>query len=198
MTDPSAETGIAGFLAMVSLHGDDLARAYEEKYGQPPALDPDTPNAGYLWIKRLAANQPVLAANTGKPAEGVGTKGMKEAPIGMDNYYQYWRVAQGQLAFEPCLGLKPALGIQSQTSMGIVNRAPHPNAAKLFIRFMLTPEGSQPMRTPGRYWAPTNIQQPAGAIPREQFEQETWAYDPVGMYQMMPRVRDFWLAVTAK
>ena len=198
MPDPSAETGTAAFLAIVSLHGDDLARAYEEKYGQPPTLDADTPNAGYLWIKRLAANQPVLAANTGKPAEGVGTKGMKEAPIGVDNYYFYWRVAQGQLAFEPCLGLKPALGIQNITIMGIVNRAPHPNAAKLLIHFMLSSEGSQPMLSPGSYWARTNVPPVTSNIPREQFEQETWAYDPVGMYQMMPRVRDFWLAVTAR
>ena len=41
----------------------------------------------------------------------------------------------------PCLEMTPSLGIMKTSYLAIANKAPHPNAAKLFIKFALSPEG---------------------------------------------------------
>jgi iron(III) transport system substrate-binding protein len=198
VADPTAEAAAMNFLTTAVLHSDALSQAYQEKYGQAPTLDSDTPNAGYLWIKRLAANQPVLVPGNGKTAENVGTKGIKEAPVGMDGYAFYRRVTKGELAFEPCLGVKPVLGTNNRAFLAIANRAPHPNAAKLFLRYLLTAEGNQPMRTPGTYWTVQNLPEPEGNIPQDQYLAMTWQDSPDEIYRTLPAVRDFWLSALTR
>jgi iron(III) transport system substrate-binding protein len=196
--DPSNDIAGLAFFTMVTLKGDEMAQAYQEKYGQPPKLDADTPNAGYLWVKRIGANEPVLTTSQ-KTVESVGTKGMKEAPISISPYFFNYLGVSGQLAIKPCLGLKPVIGVLSQNVLAIVNRAPHPNAAKLFVREALeNPDVSGKMLQSGSYPTVKGEPEPKGNIPYDEMIKLTWLNDRVGIYQNMPKVQEFWLQVTAK
>ena len=47
------------------------------------------------------------------------------------------------------MGLDPVIGVQTQAYLAVINRAAHPNAAKLFINFILSEEGSSPWTNEG-------------------------------------------------
>ena len=49
------------------------------------------------------------------------------------------------------------MGVRTQSYVGIMNQAPHPNAAKLWIRFILTPDGAKPWMSIGNYLPRTDI-----------------------------------------
>ena len=198
MTDPNTEINGLAVLVMAALHGDDLSKAYAEKYGQSPKLDSDTPNAGYLWLKRIAANEPAQIASQ-RVVEAVGTKGMKEAPIGLATYFYYYLGIKGQLAIKPCLGLKPVLGTLSHNELVIINRAPHPNAAKLFIRFILEdPGGSKSITQVGQYPTLEGMPSPEGNIPLPEMLKMAWINDLKGIYDNLPKVKDFWIQATTR
>ena len=55
-------------------------------------------------------------------------------------------------AAEPIYNLKPAFGVSYPTSLMVADMAPHPNAAKLLIRYMME-EGFKPWNEPGDYAA---------------------------------------------
>ena len=198
LNDPNTEIYGLAVLAMATLHGDDLAKAYADKYGQPPKMDSDTPNAGYLWLKRIAANEPVVAVGQG-PVVAVGTKGMKEAPMANGSYFYYYLAINGQLAVKPCLDLNPVTAILSQNILAMINRAPHPNAAKLFIRFALEDEaGSNSLARVGQYPTVDGMPTPKGNIPLPDMLKVSWVNDLNGIYAILPKVQDFWIKATAR
>ena len=93
----------------------------------------------------------------------------------------------------PCLGLKPVLGIMKTNYLAIANNAPHPNAAKLFIKFALTPDGYKPWNELGTYPAVQGWTLPEGSIPFEDLlAGQAWLMNPVYDWEWAAKVRDFW------
>ncbi len=92
----------------------------------------------------------------------------------------------------PCYGLKPRAGILKAAYLGIANNAPHPNAAKLFIKFALSEEGFVPWSAIGTYPPVVGIPIPENMPALE--DVELWPSDDAFAYANMSQVRDFWLA----
>ena len=113
--------------------------------------------------------------------------------LGFTSYSNYPDVLDGALAFEPCWDLKPVVGVQTQAYLGILNQAPHPNAAKLFIQFMTTPEGADPWLKIGNYLPRTDIPAPEGALSFDEINKITWAFDDGYVYDNIVQARDFYL-----
>ena len=141
-----------------------MKAAYVDLYGKEPVLDADTPDAGWLWLKRFAQNGPVPEPGGDEVDAAFATPGMTESYLAFTSYSNYPDVQDGNLAFEPCWGVKPIIGVQSQSYLGILNQAPHPNAAKLFIRFIMN-EGAEPWSKFGSYQARTDAVVPEGSKP---------------------------------
>ncbi len=75
--------------------------------------------------------------------------------------------------------------------MGIAAFAPHPNAAKLYIRFSLTPEGAAPWWGVMGDWPSRSDVPPAEGAPS--FADVTlWPDDGKLMWEIGSQVRDFW------
>jgi len=67
MEDPVSNVSMTALIATVIQHGDELAAAYKELYGKdfttdaaygPDAFGLDTPDAGWLWARKMAQNKP--------------------------------------------------------------------------------------------------------------------------------------------
>lgn len=93
----------------------------------------------------------------------------------------------------PCLEMSPSLGIIKTSYLAVANKAPHPNAAKLFIRLALTPDGYEPWNKVGSYSAMPAMPLPEGAtVPLVDVLAKGWLMNPHYDWQMSAKVRDFW------
>jgi len=195
--DPLAEADKISLFVTTIKHGDEMAAAYKEYTGKEWTTDPDydaatTTNAGWLWVKKFAKSPNLVVMPGGDEIlEAMGTKGMTDpAGIGNNSYSKVRDTIAGEIAVWACEGMKPVIGTSGVTVLGIAANAPHPNAAKLYIRFTLTPEGSEPWNVLGDWPGRTDLKPPEGA-PTFQ-EVGLWPDDGLLMFKIGSQVRDFW------
>lgn len=119
-----------------------LAAAYQQKYGTP--LQTTEKNAGYEFIKRLAANKPVLFSADNDLATAVGAPGQKSPPVGIMSLAKFGEAPAAGNKLSVCKGLAPFVGYAYPRYAVIVKGTPSPNAAKLFVHFLLTRDGTGP------------------------------------------------------
>ena len=156
-------------------------------------MDADSPDAGWLWLKRFAQNGPIPQPGGDEVDSAFATPGMTESYMAFTSYSNMADVQEGILAFEPCWGLQPKLGVQSQSYVGIINQAPHPNAAKLWIKFVTSPEGRDPWSKFGTYFPDSTYEVPEGMKPLQEMFDVTWFIAEQYAYDHMLEARDFYL-----
>lgn len=177
---------------------DEMTEAYIDYYGEEPVLDDDTPDVGWLWLKRFAQNGPIPQPGGDEVDSAFATPGMTNSYMALTSYSNMADVLEGNLVFEPCWGLKPNLGIQSQSYLGIINQAPHPNAAKLWIQFVMGPDGRDPWAKFGTYFTDSTYEVPEGMKSLEEMMTMTWFIDEQYAYDNMVKARDFYLINLSK
>ncbi len=195
MEDPIANVSMTAIMTTVTQHGDELAAAYKSLYGKDWTTDAaygaDTPNAGWLWVKKMAINQPGIQPGGDEVVQAFSTPGMTaDAGIGLSGYSKYRDTLKGELTFDVCKNMQPVMGFFKSTYLAIANKAPHPNAAKLFINFVLSDAGRQPWNVIGDYPAVEGQAIPEGAIPLADLK--VWTMDDQYIYNNVSKVRDFW------
>lgn len=195
--DPISDSSTTAKITLIEQHADQMAAAYQDLYGQDwtkdEAYGDDTPNAGYLFLKKLAHNQPGIQPGGDEVDAAFATLGMnpsEEAGYGWTGLSSYESTQDGELAMAPCYDLNPVAGILKATYLGIANKAPHPNAAKLFIKFALTEEGFAPWNEFGAYPSVEGLPIAEGMPPRD--ELKLWPSDDLYAYQNLSKIRDFW------
>ena len=92
----------------------------------------------------------------------------------------------------PCLEMAPSLGIIKTSFWLLPIRLPHPNAAKLFIKLALTPDGYAPWAAIGSYPATPSIPLEEGQMPLEEMMSKGWLMNPIYDWNEAAKVRDFW------
>ncbi len=197
MEDPMSDSSTTAKIALFVQHGDDMAAAYQKLYGQEWTADKDytsdLKNAGYLFLKKLAKNEPGIQPGGDEVDAAFATLGMDPASkpgFGWTGLSSYESTMEGELAMAPCYGLEPVVGILKSSYLGIANNAPHPNAAKLFIKFALTEAGFDPWNRFGAYPGAEGLPIAEGMPPRDEIA--LWPSDDLFAYQYMSPVRDFW------
>ncbi len=196
--DPLNDASTLSKLITIAYHADEMKAAYVELYGSEPVLDADTPDAGWLWLKRFAQNGPIPEPGGDEVDSAFATPGMKDSFMALGSYSNYPDVLDGNLAFEPCWGITPILGIQSQSYLGIINQAPHPNAAKLWIKWQTSEEGRDPWAKFGTFFPDTTYVVPEGQKTLEEMQSMTWLIAEQYAYDHMVEARDFYLLNLAK
>jgi iron(III) transport system substrate-binding protein len=86
------------------------------------------------------------------------------------------------------------MGIFKTSFLGIANNAPHPNAAKLFIRFILSDAGFAPWNEIGSYPAAEGIAVNEDNLPVAELKAQVWEMDPIFDWNNVSKFRDFWAA----
>ena len=141
--DPAANPTLLGFFVAMTKaeNAEKLEKAYEEYYGEKIKLEEE--NAGWEFLLRLFRNNPVIMKSDGDVAEAVGAPGQAKAPIGFYTYAKQ-RGNDDGLKLAVAFDIAPFIGFASGTYANPVKGCAHPNAAKLFVRFLLTEEGIKP------------------------------------------------------
>lgn len=196
--DPLNDASTLSKLITLAYYADEMKQAYVTLYGKEPELDSDTPDAGWLWLKRFAQNGPIPEPGGDEVDSAFATPGMTESYMALTSYSNMADVVDGNLAFEPCWGLLPKVGIQSQSYVGIINQAPHPNAAKLWIKFVTSPEGRDPWAKFGTYFPDSTYVVPEGQKTLQEIFDMTWFIAEQYAYDHMIEARDFYLLNLSK
>lgn len=191
-------------LTLITKNSEVMAKEYEKVFGKPIVLEKDVPNAGFQWIKDVLKNEPALTSSSGDAATAIGTKGQKNPPVGFTTYSKIRNAINGEIAFDAMWNMAPIFGFTEETALAIANQAPHPNAAKLLIRWMQGDEkgggGFTPFYVPGDYSTRSDVPAPKGAVEWAKVQNLVWsgASDIPYTYKNAVSVRDFWLANLAK
>jgi iron(III) transport system substrate-binding protein len=191
--DPLNDASTLSKLITIAYHADEMKQAYIDLYGSEPVLDEDTADAGWLWFKRFAQNAPIPQPGGDEVDSAFATPGMTENLLAFTSYSNYPDVQEGNLVFEPCFGVAPMTGVQTQSYLGIMNQATHPNAAKLFIKFITSEEGRDPWAKFGTYFADSTYEVPEGMKTLDEIRQLTWLMNEQYAYDNLVQARDFYL-----
>jgi iron(III) transport system substrate-binding protein len=191
--NPIDDASTLSKLITFASHPEEMAEAYKAFYGEDPVLDEDTKDAGWLWLKRFAQNNPIPQPGGDEVDSAFATPGMTENFLAFTSYGNYPDVLEGNLAFELCWELEPVGGVSKQSYIGILNQATHPNAAKLWIKFITTLDGIDPWYKIGTYLPNPQMPPPEGALPFDYIEENTWAIDDGFVWDNLVAARDFYL-----
>lgn len=196
--DPQTDSGTLNCFTTLTNHPNEMAKAYEAAFGKPIKLDAGVPNAGYQWIKDLAKNDPVMTKSGGDTATNIGAKGQKNPPLGTTSWSKIRGVLSGDLAFDLMWNMTPTMGCFDLALVSIVNQAPHPNAAKLMIRWYMGDDkgglGMSPYNVPGDANPRKDVAVPKGGKSVDETQKLLWRNEPAYTYENAIKVRDFWIA----
>ena len=195
--DPVKMPEFIEVLSTIVQHGDDMAKEYQKVFGKPIELSKGAKNAGYEWILRILKNDAVIAGSTNDVSDAVGQPGQQKPPVGITAFSRLRdKEKNPKLAFDVAYDLQPAMGVATDVLIAVVNRAGHPNAAKLIIRWMMGDtkggQGYQPYFTLGDLPVRTDQPAPKGSKPLAQLN--VWGADPAYVWDHGQEIRDFWLA----
>ncbi|AQZ61862.1 unnamed protein product [[Actinomadura] parvosata subsp. kistnae] len=140
MQDPLGKPTVLSFFTQLDAHGNQaLEQAYQAKYGEP--LKTEEKSAAYEWIKRLAANKPVLTGSDEDISGAVGAPGATDKKIGFMSISKFRNNEDKGYTQAACAGMTPFTGFSYPKYVAVATKSKHPNAAKLYARFIMTEEG---------------------------------------------------------
>jgi iron(III) transport system substrate-binding protein len=139
MRDPQLTSTNLAWFAEIIEHADLMEAEYERHFGEPIKLT--TPNAGWEFVKLLANNHPIMFSSDTDVSDAVGARGQTDPPIGLYVIGKHREIEAKNLALEAAYGLEPKMGYLYPAFLVMTENSQSPNAAKLFISFLLTEEG---------------------------------------------------------
>jgi iron(III) transport system substrate-binding protein len=160
MQDPLGKTSFDDWFNQMQSHADDkVAAAYKEEFGKD--LDTSSETATAQWVKALAANGPLLTDADQAASEAVGAPGQTQPFIGMISTAKFRDNADNGFKLGLCTTMKPWLGF-AYGAVGVITAGTDsPNAAKLFIHYVMTEEGIAPQSADGKMSTNADVALPA-------------------------------------
>ncbi len=195
--DPVKMPEFIEVLTTIVQHSDEMAKEHERVFGKPIQLGKGVPNAGYEWILRILRNDAVIAGSTNDVSNAVGQPGQQKPPVGLTAFSRLRdKEKNPKLAFDVAYDVRPVMGVATEVIIVIMNRAPHPHAAKLMIRWMMGDEkggqGYEPYFVLGDTPVRTDQAAPKGSGKLK--DMNVWSADAQFVWDHGQEVRDFWLA----
>lgn len=140
MQDPLGKPTVLSFFTQLDAHGNQaLEQAYQQKYGEP--LKTEEKSAAYEWVRRIARNKPVLTGSDEDISAAVGAPGATDKKIGFMSISKFRNNEDKGFAQKTCEGLAPFVGFSYPKYVAVAGKSKHPNAAKLYVHFIMTEEG---------------------------------------------------------
>ncbi|QRY70540.1 ABC transporter substrate-binding protein (plasmid) [Ensifer sp. PDNC004] len=154
LVDPLTKSTYTDWFNQLEKHADaKVKEAYKVHFGKD--LETTEKSAAAAWIKALAQNGPLVTDGDDPVAEAVGAAGQKEPFFGLLSSAKF-RDNEGKgYKLGLCTELTPWVG-WTYTKLGLIaSKSASPNAAKLFIHYVMTEEGIAPQMKDGKL--PTNV-----------------------------------------
>jgi len=157
--DPSQSPQLADFLTELRINdGDELAAAYQDLFGEEISGD-GTPGdqlvAGWASNALVTDDSDNILSDVGEGGDSIG---FTAASAYYDAQEEGYDIALAE-------GLSPWIGYASPKFAVLVNNAAHPNAAKLWIHFLLGDVATQPVLDNGGWATNPNVVRPDGVNP---------------------------------
>lgn len=151
--DPLSKGTYPDWFNQTETHYDDvMAEAYKTQFGKD--IDGSEDSATSAWVKAFAQNGPLLSDSDDAISEAVGAPGQKEPFFGLLSSAKFRDNADKGFKLGLCKDLGPWPG-WTYVKLGLIaTGTKSPNAAKLFIHYILTEEGIAPQVKDGKL--PTN------------------------------------------
>jgi iron(III) transport system substrate-binding protein len=206
LQDPlSANTYLINFAAFVA-NADLFEKDYERVFGEKLKISPELaklvpggkPTAAHELVKRLFENDIIYESSSDNVCIAVGTPGQKgPGLLGWAASSKLRKNASDGWVLAP-IDITPGTSLHNQNNLYVVDQAPHPNAAKLLVRWMLGEadgkgEGFNPFNTLGG-WSVRDDVIPAKGNP-QLADVKTLEGDPSYLYNETPDMKDFWIAL---
>lgn len=138
----------ADWFNQIEMHHDtDMAKAYEALYGKK--LDTSSESATAAWVKAFAQNGPLLSDST-TVADAAGAPGQADPFFVITSTAKYRDNEAKGLKLGLCTGVQPFSGFLYPGFGLIATQTKSPNAAKLFVRYLMTDEGIAPQAVDGK------------------------------------------------
>ncbi len=168
MPNPLESSVQANVIQTILAHPKEMAAEYQRKFGKPikyskklkkatkknPLLG--KPDAAKEWLYRMLQNKPTFLRSTTKIFKNIGSVKQKNPPVGFTTFSKIRKNKKGKMDAQPAYDVKPVFGVSYPTVLVIADRSPHPNAAKLLIRYMME-KGFKPWNVHGDYAARSDV-----------------------------------------
>lgn len=195
LQNPLGTVSYMALFTMMVEHADEMAEAYKDAYGEDIQLADDEPTAAHAWVKRILANDPVIFDSNNEVISAVG-EGTTSKLIGYTPSSKYReRTDKGWNIESDPFQMSPVSGMAFMNFVAVVNQAPHPNGAKLFVKYLLGGEdgngnGIQPFNTIGGWPVRPETTLAEGNMPFD--EMKLWELDAEFVYNNMQDTQDYW------
>lgn len=158
--DPLTKGNYTDWFNQLEAHGSGaIAAAYKAHFGKD--IETDDNSAAAAWIKAFANNGPLATDSDDKVSEAVGAPGQKEPFFGLLSSAKFRDNQDKGYKLGICTTIEPWVG-WNYVKLGLVAaKTKSPNAAKLFIHYILTEEGIAPQMQDGKLPTSTDIKMPA-------------------------------------
>ena len=180
--EPTNSAAMNTFLTILK-HPEEMAAAYKKEFGKPVKLSSGMNNAAEEWMLRFMKNA-VISSSTDKIFKGIADVKQTNPPIGITTFSKLRKIKKGVYEATPFYDMEPVFGVVYPTILAIGDQAPHPNAAKLLIRYMMD-EGLWPWTTLGDYATRSDIQ--AQQVKKFNIpslsQAKLWKADPAHVYK---------------
>lgn len=195
LQDPLGKPSYVDWFNQMAEHGDEaMALAYEARYGYPIADTEESATAA--WVKALAANAPLLTDSDSNAAEAVASPDQQDSFLGLTSTAKFRDNANG-MTLGICENLTPWIG-WTYPSIGLIaSGTQSPNAAKLFLHYLLTEEGIAPQAQDGKISTRSDI-----SLPPEEpsgigaFQAQLFDYSPstaISDWESRQEWQDLWM-----
>lgn len=159
LIDPLSKSSYTDWFNQMETHHDDVVRAaYEEHFGK--ALETEFDSATKAWVSALGANQPLVTDGDDQTSSAVGAPGQDEPFFGLLSSAKFRDIKGKGHQLAICDTLTPWVGWTYSKLALIATGTASPNAAKLYIHYVLTEEGIGPQMKDGKVPTNINIQMP--------------------------------------
>ena len=135
-----------------------MAKAYEDFFGEP--LKTDEKSATAEWVKRFAKNKPSVTRSDTDVGPVVGAKGQEKPFVGFLSTSIFRDAKKNDYSMGICAGMNPWAGQLTPRVAVIAAGTKSPNAAKLFVHYMMTEEGMAPQLGDGKISSNKNAKIP--------------------------------------
>ncbi|CAG9295874.1 ABC transporter substrate-binding protein [Celerinatantimonas diazotrophica] len=159
MQDPTGKPAYTDWFNQMATHyNKQMRKAYQSQFGH--ALKTDQSSAMAVFVKKLAANHPLLTHSDTDAAAAIGSPDTKQDFVGFISTAKFRKNKDG-MKLGICNGVKPFIG-WNYPSLGVIaSQTSHPAAAKLFIYYLLTKKGIAAQSIDGKMSTNEQIKLPA-------------------------------------
>lgn len=137
------------FNQMDTHHNDEMAEAFEAHFGEEFTSEDDL-SPTREWVRQFASNRPYLVQSDTDAAISAGAPGQEDPFIGFVSSGKFRENESSGYDLGLCVGMEPWIGHVSDKAAVIAARTSSPNAAKLFVHYLLTNEGIMPQLEDGK------------------------------------------------